>query len=67
MLIDCDTCSVRGAGCADCVITMLLDGPPEPVDLDVAERRALRRLATAGLVPPLQPMSVSSLSVRDAG
>jgi hypothetical protein len=29
--IDCDDCPIRGAGCADCVVTMLLGGPPETV------------------------------------
>ncbi|RBY82580.1 hypothetical protein DQ238_04700 [Geodermatophilus sp. TF02-6] len=28
MYIDCDTCTARGAGCADCVVTVLLGAPP---------------------------------------
>ena len=28
MLIDCDTCAVRGPGCGDCVVTVLLGAPP---------------------------------------
>ncbi len=28
MLIDCDTCTLRGTGCADCVVTVLLGAPP---------------------------------------
>ncbi|SFK59717.1 hypothetical protein [Geodermatophilus ruber] len=28
MYIDCDTCTVRGTGCADCVVTVLLGAPP---------------------------------------
>lgn len=28
MLIDCDTCTVRGEGCGDCVVTVLLGAPP---------------------------------------
>ncbi|RZS89540.1 hypothetical protein EV189_1307 [Motilibacter rhizosphaerae] len=58
MIVDCDTCSVRGRGCADCVVPLLLGtAPPElevPVDLDADERRALRVLAEGGLVPPLR-------------
>ena len=104
MLIDCDTCTARGTGCADCVVTVLLGAPPgwkgidpvvvpmrapatapregrpsasEPVTLetgettvsaedvviprpgvvvefDEVERRAVRALAEAGLVPPLR-------------
>ena len=53
MLIDCDQCAVRGVGCDDCVISVLL-GPPEAVEFDPAERVALVRLADAGLLPPLR-------------
>ena len=28
MLIDCDTCTARGTGCSDCVVTVLLGAPP---------------------------------------
>lgn len=28
MLIDCDTCTARGQGCHDCVVTVLLGAPP---------------------------------------
>jgi hypothetical protein len=28
VLIDCDTCTVRGEGCGDCVVTVLLGAPP---------------------------------------
>lgn len=54
LLIDCDTCQVRGIGCGDCVITMLLGGPPQGVSLNDEERRAVEVLAAAGLVPPLR-------------
>ena len=86
MYIDCDTCTARGTGCTDCVVTVLLgappgwqgsdptvvpmtgrrdDGPaaedvvvvPHPgavVEFDEVERRAVRVLAEAGLVPPLR-------------
>ena len=70
MLIDCATCPVQGEGCPDCVVAFLLDRPAvraptgyartgggTPVDLDPAERRALDRLAVAGLVPPPHPGS----------
>jgi hypothetical protein len=67
MLIDCETCPVQGEGCPDCVVAFLLDRPPVPVEFDPAVRRALARLARAGLVPPLQPLSASSRSARDTG
>jgi hypothetical protein len=54
MVIDCDTCSVRGIGCGDCVVTVLLGGPPVGVTLNEEERRAVEVLAAAGLVPPLR-------------
>ena len=28
MLIDCDTCGNRGAGCSGCLVTALLDSDP---------------------------------------
>lgn len=43
MLIDCDTCTLRGTGCADCVVTVLLGAPPgwqgvDPVVVPMAAR-----------------------------
>ena len=37
MLIDCETCEVRGDACGDCVVTVLLGAPPEGVELDADE------------------------------
>ena len=58
MLIDCDTCAVRGLACGDCVVTVLLGGPAADadgvVDLDAAEQAAIQVLAGSGLVPPLR-------------
>ncbi|MGH3661829.1 MAG: hypothetical protein ACRDTQ_08215 [Micromonosporaceae bacterium] len=54
MLIDCDTCQVRGVGCGDCVVSVILGGPPEGVELDPTERAALDVLAEAGMVPRLR-------------
>lgn len=58
MLIDCDTCAVRGPACGDCVVTVLLGAPPaaagDALDLDGAERAAIAVLAGSGLVPPLR-------------
>lgn len=31
-VIDCDTCTVRGAACDDCVVSVMLGGPPGPPD-----------------------------------
>jgi hypothetical protein len=54
MLIDCDTCIAPAHACRDCVVTVLLDRAPVPVDLDESERAAIGSLAEAGLVPPLR-------------
>ena len=54
MLIDCDTCEVRGIACGDCVITVLLGSPPAGVQLDEDDAAALAVLAEGGLVPPLR-------------
>lgn len=53
MLIDCDTCEVRGLACDDCVVTALLDSPPA-VEIDEGEQRALQTLAEGGLIAPLR-------------
>lgn len=64
MVIDCDRCVVRGLACGDCVVSVLLGGPPEdvalgdqapdPVRVDAVEVAALNALAAGGLVPPLR-------------
>jgi hypothetical protein len=66
MIIDCDSCQVRGAACGDCVIGVLMGLPAaaaaEPevppgapiVQLDAPEQRALAVLADQGLVPRLR-------------
>jgi hypothetical protein len=64
--IDCDTCSVRGLACHDCVVTVLL-GPPPELAFDDEERRALDVLADSGLVPPLRMVSpVSGPDIESA-
>jgi hypothetical protein len=48
MLIDCDTCTARGTGCADCVVTVLLGAPPgwQGVDPVVVPMTARPRAAS---------------------
>jgi hypothetical protein len=68
VLIDCDTCLVRGPACADCVVSCLLGGPPEPVRLSQDEAGALDALAASGLVPPLRLVTATddpSPDIRD--
>lgn len=56
MTITCDDCTMRDTlACGDCVVTFLLGrDADEAVVFDVAEERALRMLATAGMVPGLR-------------
>jgi hypothetical protein len=60
MEIDCGRCGLRGAGCQDCVITMLEPrnaagcSAVAPGHLTEAEVKALSVLAAAGLVSPLR-------------
>ncbi|UXA20832.1 hypothetical protein [Mycobacterium sp. SMC-4] len=51
LTIDCDDCAVRGPGCRDCVVSVLL-GVPETLRVD--EQRALEALAEVGLAPRLR-------------
>ena len=51
VVIDCDDCAVRGVGCQDCVVSVLL-GVPETLLYD--ERKALEALADAGMAPRLR-------------
>ena len=74
MIVDCRTCSVRGQGCDDCVVTVLL-GAPRPVEsltalapqratglaLDAAESRVVSIFVGAGLV---HPAAVAGLCAR---
>jgi hypothetical protein len=60
MEIDCDRCKMRGAGCQDCVVTVLQPrnvagfSAAVPAHLGEAEMKALGVLAAAGMVPPLR-------------
>jgi len=56
VLIDCDACVMKGPGCRDCVVSVVLGMPPEQSSLriDDEELAALDVLAQSGLVPPLR-------------
>ena len=55
VVIDCDDCAVRGPGCRDCVVSVLLGVPDE---LLADERAALEVLAEAGMAPRLRLVPV---------
>lgn len=54
--ISCDDCTMRAsAACDDCVVTFLCDREADDaITIDLAEQRAVRLLADAGLVPRLR-------------
>ena len=60
MLIDCDTCTARPTGCADCVVTHVLSPAAtdteryESVAFDDEEMRVMRLLVRAGMMPTLR-------------
>ena len=75
MIIDCDTCTVRGPACGGCVMTVLLGAggraadpvmlgipgvPDRPVEWDLAESTAIATLVEFGLVPPLRLVAAST-------
>jgi hypothetical protein len=66
MIIDCDTCEVRGTACAECVVSCLLGEPAERVEVDEAESAALSVLAAAGLLPPLRLVAIGGCNADAA-
>ena len=68
MIIDCDSCEVRGLACGDCVVTALLGAPPGGMEIDDGERAAIDALAGSGLVPPLRlVLSLEPVDPAQAG
>jgi len=63
VLIDCEACVMKGPGCQDCVVTVVLAFSTERASsaersgslrIDDDEKAALDALAESGLVPPLR-------------
>ena len=52
MLIDCDTCTVRGEGCGDCVVSVLLGAPPHRGSAPTVVPMGRRQLRPAQPVLP---------------
>ncbi len=57
MFIDCDTCTARGDGCADCVVTVLLGAPPgwqtaDPTVVPMARRDGEPAVTAEDVVVP---------------
>ncbi|OCB59080.1 hypothetical protein A5677_15575 [Mycobacterium malmoense] len=62
VVIDCDDCAVRGPGCRDCVVSVLLRVPETLLEDECA---ALAVLADAGLAPRLRLVPIRR--ERDSG
>jgi hypothetical protein len=56
LTINCDECVMQHTmACDDCVVTFVVNREPgEALVIDVAEERAVRLLASVGLVPRLR-------------
>lgn len=56
LTIDCDSCVMQAtSACDDCIVTFICEREPEQaVVIDLADVRAMKLLAEAGLVPDLK-------------
>jgi hypothetical protein len=59
VIIDCDKCAIRGVGCSDCVVSVLLNAPGT-VELTDPELKAINALGDAGLVPRLRLVPIGA-------
>ena len=70
MLIDCDSCAVRGTACTTCPVTVLLDPTRPESGLTAAEQHAIEAFDRAGFtvellaVPPTRPLRLSPRPAR---
>ncbi|HEY6596134.1 MAG TPA: hypothetical protein VI011_18845 [Asanoa sp.] len=69
MLIDCDSCTVRGAACQGCLVSALFETPPEVDRLTGDERGAIEVFARTGfdvevLAEPEPPLRLVPRSRR---
>lgn len=55
MKIDCDSCTMRGPACRDCVVSFLtIPRRPGMIEVDDDQASAMAALSDGGLVPPLR-------------
>ncbi len=64
LIISCDDCVMRAtSACSDCVVTFVCQSTEhEAVVFDLAEQRAVRLFADAGLVPTLRHRAAAANS-----
>ena len=70
MIVDCDRCAVRGAACAGCVVSALLDQPQPTGGLDQEDVRVVELFEWAGFEVTVLAEPVAELGlppVRAAG
>jgi hypothetical protein len=72
MLIDCDTCTARGTGCADCVVTVLLGAPPgwqstDPVVVPMTARTRSTDVTGSAPHPASEPLAAEDVVVPPPG
>jgi hypothetical protein len=71
VLIDCDTCTVRGHGCDDCVVTVLLGAPPgwrgsDPSVVPLTRRAERAAPGTAPVDAPGRPAAARDVRRIDS-
>jgi hypothetical protein len=67
VLIDCDTCTVRGQGCDDCVVTVLLGAPPGWRGADPTVVPLTRRAAAEAGSAERRPVHPTAGAVAETG
>ncbi|GAA3296420.1 MULTISPECIES: hypothetical protein [Dactylosporangium] len=64
MLVDCESCTVRGKSCSSCVVTLLLDTPQAFHQLGPEEVNAIEVFELAGFeVTVLEPTHFETIPV----
>jgi hypothetical protein len=67
MLIDCDNCTARGTGCADCVVTVLLGAPPGWQGVDPVVVPMTSRARTSSIEGGAAPATAEDVVVPPPG
>jgi hypothetical protein len=60
MIIDCDSCTVRGAACSGCLVSALIDQPAAEAGLTADEHWAIEVFTRAGFEVQVQAAPASA-------